>query len=128
MLASLSLANAQPQNAMLGIWYSTGQPFDPNVVSLTDFRADGTFTAEFRKYDGCRVTFDQRESGTWTTGAGSKRMITLKVNGQPAYFDDEYKIEQLTDAEQRIYSAKLNYVFVEQRVQKFQFPACYYGV
>jgi hypothetical protein len=39
----------------VGIWYSGNQPDEPGVLSLIEFREDGTFREEFRKCEDGNV-------------------------------------------------------------------------
>ena len=126
MLGVPAIAGAAPST--IGIWYGEGQPDDPKVLQLIEFRANGTFVAEFRKYDGCKVLYRQRESGTWTVDGTRKRMITQRIDGQPADFDDSYTIDRLTQTEQRVRHEPDGFAFDMKRVEKFEFPTCFYGV
>jgi hypothetical protein len=59
LMATLLAAPASAEPSFVGIWYSGTQPDEPGVLSLMEFRADGTFREEFRKcQDGTVVGFD----------------------------------------------------------------------
>ena len=111
--------------SLSGIWYGEGQPDDPNIVYLDYFGADGNFISEFRKYERCTVVEDHIESGTWTSKGNVQSLVTTEINGAPVHFEHAYTIEKLTDTQ---VSARLlgnGYLFVEQRIDRFEFPNCF---
>jgi hypothetical protein len=114
--------------SLAGIWYGEGQPDDPNIVYLDYFGSDGTFISEFRKYEGCKVIEDHVESGTWTSKGKVQYLVTTQINGKPAHFEHSYTIELLTDTQVRARLQMNGYLFVEQRIDRFQFPNCFRGV
>ena len=112
---------------LVGIWYSPFQPDEPNVMSLIEFRADGTFREEFRKCaDGNFVGY-QTESGTWSVTGDIEQLVSNQINGDAAKVEGNYKILILTDTERRIRLDPQGYVFVGHRVDKFEFPDCATG-
>lgn len=131
-LASLGLvANAAPLNAaptFVGIWFSPFQPDEDGVMSLIEFRADGTFREEFRKCNGGDYVGYQTESGTWSVDGDVEHLISDRINGDPASSASDYKIIVLTDSERRIRLEPQGYVFIAHRVQKFEFPDCASGI
>ncbi|MDE2475719.1 MAG: lipocalin family protein [Alphaproteobacteria bacterium] len=131
-LASLGLvANAVPLNAaptLVGIWFSPFQPDEDGVMSLIEFRADGTFREEFRKCNGGDYVGYQTESGTWSVAGDVEHLISDRINGDPASSASDYKIILLTDSERRIRLEPQGYVFIAHRVQKFEFPDCASGI
>lgn len=131
-LASLGLvANAGPLNAaptLVGIWFSPFQPDEDGVMSLIEFRADGTFREEFRKCDGGDYVGYQTESGTWSVAGDVEHLVSDRINGDPASSASDYKIILLTDNERRIRLDPQGYVFIGHRVQKFEFPDCASGI
>lgn len=131
-LASLGLvANAVPLNAaptLVGIWFSPFQPDEDGVMSLIEFRADGTFREEFRKCNGGDYVGYQTESGTWSVDGDVEHLISDRINGDPASSASDYKIILLTDSERRIRLEPQGYVFIAHRVQKFEFPDCASGI
>lgn len=131
-LASLALfANAAPLNAaptLVGIWFSPFQPDEDGVMSIIEFRADGTFREEFRKCDGGDYVGYQTESGTWSVDGDVEHLVSERINGDPANSASDYKIILLTDNERRIRLDPQGYVFVGHRVQKFEFPDCASGI
>jgi len=113
-------ALAEPN--FVGIWYSAYQPDEPNVISLIEFKADGTFYEEFRKCsDGDFVGY-QFESGTWSVMDGIERVMVKMINGDAANVEDTYAVELLTDSERRIRMD--DRTFVSHRVERFEFPQC----
>jgi hypothetical protein len=127
LAAAATFALAGPvsaQTSMVGIWYSPFQPDEPNVMSLIEFNADGTFHEEFRKCaDGDFVGY-QTESGTWSVMGDVEHLKADQINGSAATAEADYTILMLTDAERRIRMDPQGYVFVGHRVLKFDFPDC----
>jgi len=127
-VAALGLAGfAMPVAAeptFVGIWYSAFQPDEPNVMSLIEFRNDGTFHEEFRKCENGDYVGYQTESGTWSVEGGIEHITADMINGTPAQIEDTYAIESLSDSERRIRLDPQGYVFIGHRVAKFEFPSC----
>lgn len=126
LLASASSFSAQP--TLVGIWFSPYQPDEDGVMSLIEFRSDGTFREEFRKCDGDDYVGYQTESGTWSVDGDTEHLVADKINGDPANSASDYKIILLTDHERRIRLDPQGYVFVGHRVQTFDFPDCPSGI
>ena len=57
---------------VIGIWFSPFQPDEDGVMSLIEFRSDGTFREEFRKCDGGDYIGYQTEIGH-LVGGGRRR-------------------------------------------------------
>jgi hypothetical protein len=130
LAAVMSCVFAMPSAAdptLVGIWYSPFQPDEPNVMSLIEFRADGTFREEFRKCDGGNFVGYQTESGTWSVTGDIEQIIADQINGDAAKVEGSYKILILTDTERRIRLDPQGYVFIGHRVQNFEFPDCATG-
>ncbi len=114
--------SAEP--TLIGIWYSPYQPDEPNVMSLIEFRSDGTFNEEFRKcQDGDYIGY-QTESGTWSVDGDVEHISADSINGDPATAEAKYRIVLLTDTERRIRMDPEGLVFVGHRVTRFEFPKC----
>jgi len=129
LLIALTLATpALAQPSFVGIWYSPNQPDEPNVMSLIEFAADGTFREEFRKCDNGTVAGFQTESGTWLVKDGLERLMVTMVNGEAAHINGIYRVVLLTDTERRIRMEPDGLEFVSHRVSKFEFPDCPSGV
>ena len=109
---------------LVGIWYSPFQPDEPNVMSLIEFRADGTFREEFRKCDAGNFVGYQTESGTWSVTGDIEQLVSDQINGDSAKVEGTYKILTLTDTERRIRLDPQGYVFIGHRVESFKFPDC----
>jgi hypothetical protein len=125
VLAMLIAPPAIAEPTFVGIWYSAFQPDEPGVMSLIEFKADGTFYEEFRKCVAGEFVGYQTESGTWTFMDGIERTVIKTINGDPAQSEDTYAVELLTDNERRI---RLDdQVFVSHRVSNFEFPHCATG-
>ena len=118
-------AGAEPN--FVGIWLSTGQPDEPGVMSLIEFKADGTFREEFRRCEKGEVVGFQTQSGTWTFENGIERTRTDMINGEPAQVEDVYKVELLTGTQRRVRMESMNLVFSSVRVKEFDFPDCATG-
>ena len=125
-LGSPGFLNAEP--SLVGIWFSPFQPDEDGVMSLIEFRADGTFREEFRKCDGGDFIGYQTETGTWSVDGDVEHMVANTINGDQAMTAVDYKIELLTDYERRIRLDPQGYVFIGHRVQKFEFPECASGI
>lgn len=125
LFASGSLA-AEP--TLVGIWFSPFQPDEDGVMSLIEFRADGTFREEFRKCDAGDYVGYQTESGTWSIAGDVEHLVADKINGDSANSASDYTIILLTDNERRIRLDPQGYVFVGHRVQRFEFPDCASGI
>ena len=126
LFASGASLGAEP--TLVGIWFSPFQPDEDGVMSLIEFRSDGTFREEFRKCDGGDYVGYQTESGTWSIDGDVEHLVADKINGDPANSASDYKILLLTDNERRIRLDPQGYVFVGHRVQKFDFPDCASGI
>ena len=129
LMAALSCAaplRAQP--SFVGIWYSANQPDEPDVMSMIEFKADGTFYEEFRKCENGSVVGYQFESGTWSVMDGIERLRVDRMNGSAVRIEGTYEIEALTESERRIRMVPEGLVFISHRVSKFEFPDCPSGV
>jgi len=108
--------------SFIGIWYSAFQPDEPGVLSLIEFKDDGTFYEEFRKCVNGEFVGYQFESGTLTLMDNIERIVVDMINGDAAKVEDTYAVEYLSDTERRIRMD--DHVFVSHRVAKFDFPNC----
>jgi Lipocalin-like domain len=127
LAAAATLALIRPlyaQSSMVGIWFSPFQPDEPNVMSVIEFSADGTFHEEFRKCDNGDFVGYQTESGTWTVTGDVEHIRADQINGSTATAEADYKILMLSDTERRIRMDPQGYVFIGHRVTKFDFPDC----
>ncbi len=120
---------AAPQPTLVGNWYGIGQPSDPDVFYIDSYHADGTFNSEYRKCVKGKLDYQQTQSGKWTYRGGVLTMNANMIDGKPGTFDHSYTIESLTFTE---FQARLhdptNYLYVQNRIPKFEFPPCYLGV
>jgi hypothetical protein len=121
-----SLSSAEP--TLVGIWFSPFQPDEDGVMSLIEFRADGTFREEFRKCDAGDYIGYQTESGTWSLEGEVEHIVADMINGDRAQTAADYQIVLLTDNERRIRLDPQGLVFIAHRVQKFEFPDCANGI
>jgi hypothetical protein len=120
-------AYASGEPSLVGIWYSAGQPDEPNVMSLIEFMADGTFREEFRKCEDGKTVGFQFQSGTWSVENGVEHTVTTMINGEASKVEDIYRIDLLTDTQRRIRMEPQGYVFSSLRVSEFTFPDCASG-
>ena len=98
------------------------------MLSLIEFRADGTFREEFRKCEGGTVVGLQSESGTWTVKDGIERLTVDMLNGDATKIEGTYTVLRLTEGERHVRMEPEGHVFVSHRVAKFEFPDCPSGV
>jgi len=123
-------ANAAPAadtSLFVGNWYGVGEPDDPSISYIDSYRADGTFNSEFRKCVRGEVVWSQTETGKWSIKDGVLRMISDTIDGKPEVFDNSYTIELATATEFHARLHDLDFLFVERRIPKFEFPPCYVG-
>jgi hypothetical protein len=128
--ATLSSADAAPAiatSSFVGNWYGVGEPDDPSISYIDAYHADGSFNAEFRKCEHGEVVWRQTETGKWTVANGVLRMISDTIDGKPERFDNSYTIESLTPNEFRVRLHDPDFLFIERRIEKFEFPPCYVG-
>src|SRR5262245_66678244 len=97
--AAVYSAPALAEPTFVGIWYSANQPDEPSVMSLIEFRADGTFREEFRKCENGTVAGYQFESGTWAVMDGMERLVVDKVYGDSTPIEAIYLAELLTNSD-----------------------------
>jgi hypothetical protein len=128
-LTLLLLTAAAPAPAALtGIWFGKGQPDDPEIVFIDFFGANGSFIAEFRKYEGCRIVWQQVESGTWRMRGDIQVVRKTSVNGKAIDVEEEYRVESVTPTELRTRHVPTGFAFLEKRIARFEFPNCNAGV
>jgi hypothetical protein len=129
VIAAVCLAApARAQPTFVGIWYSANQPDEPDVMSLIEFKLDGTFYEEFRKCENGSVVGYQFESGTWSLLDDIERLKVDRLNGNPVQIEGTYRVELLTETERRIRMQPEGLLFVSHRVSRFEFPDCPNGV
>ena len=129
-LTAALLMGAAPQvdpDFFVGHWYGIGEPDDPAVSYIDSYRADGTFSAQFRKCVRGEEVWRQTSSGTWTVKDGVLRMISDTIDGRPELFDNSYTLEFASGDEFRARLHSPDFLFIERRIAKFEFPPCYVG-
>jgi hypothetical protein len=128
LLASSSLAAPAPAPTLVGNWYGIGEPDDPDIFYIDSYASDGTFHSEYRKCEKGKLVYQQTQSGKWNYRGGVLTMNANMINGKPGVFDHSYTIEELTPTE---FKARMHgptpFLFVENRIPKFEFPPCYLG-
>ena len=128
--AVLPLAHAAPgatTSPFVGFWYGVGEPDDPSISYIDSYRADGTFNSEFRKCERGEVVWRQTETGKWSIARGVLRMVSETIDGKKANFDNSYTIEATMAGEFHARLHDPDFLFVERRIAKFEFPPCYVG-
>jgi hypothetical protein len=128
LMATLLATPAFAEPSFVGIWYSGNQPDEPGVLSLIEFKEDGTFREEFRKCENGMVVGFQTESGTWSLKDGIERLRVDMLNGEAAQIDGVYTVMKLTDTERHVRMEPDGHLFVSHRVSAFEFPDCPSGV
>jgi hypothetical protein len=129
-LAASCAAEAAPAvetSVLVGIWYGVGEPDDPSISYIDSYHADGTFNSEFRKCVRGEVVWHQTETGRWSVKNGVLRMISDTIDGKPEVFDNSYTIELAGPDEFQARLHDPDFLFVERRIPKFEFPPCYVG-
>ncbi len=116
-----------PASAIVGNWYGVGEPDDPSISYIDAYAADGTFHSEFRKCVRNEVVWRQTETGKWSVRDGVLRMISITIDGKPDVFDNSYTIECSAPNEFRARLHDVSFLFIEKRIDKFEFPPCYVG-
>lgn len=127
MATVLVTAAAGAESSLIGNWYGVGEPDDPNISYIDSYNADGTFHSEFRRCEHGEVVWRQTETGKWTVNNGVLRMISDTIDGKPDRFDNSYRIELTTANEFHARLMQPDFLFVEKRIAKFEFPPCYVG-
>ena len=130
LFTALPLAHAAPAantSPFVGFWYGVGEPDDPSISYIDAYRADGTFNSEFRKCEKGEVVWRQKETGKWSFARGVLRMISETIDGKKSTFDNSYTIETSMADEFRARLHAPDFLFVEKRIAKFEFPPCYVG-
>ena len=111
----------------VGIWYGVGEPDDETISYIDFYHPDGTYNSEFRKCVRNEVVWHQTASGHWSVRNGALRMIADKIDGKPDHYDNSYTIEGIAPNEFRARLQSNGFLFVEKRIDKFEFPPCYIG-
>ena len=128
MLAASGQAAPASAPSLVGFWYGMGEPGDPEVFYIDAFGPDGKFNAEYRKCEKGKLIYSQTQSGTWSVADGVLTINSTIINGKPGKFDHSYTIEMLSATEFHARLHDPDFLFIEKRVPKFEFPDCYYGV
>jgi len=111
----------------VGNWYGVGEPDDPSISYIDAYSADGTFHSEFRKCEGTQVVWHQTETGKWSLANGVLRMVSDTIDGKPDRLENLYTVEVASGDEFRARLHTPNFLFIERRLPKFEFPPCYVG-
>ena len=111
----------------IGNWYGVGEPDDPSISYIDSYSADGTFHSEFRKCQRGEVVWRQTETGKWSVAKGVLTMISDTIDGKPERFDNSYRLEFADSGEFHARLMRPDYLFIEKRLAKFEFPPCYVG-
>ena len=114
-------------SALVRFWYGVGEPDDPSISYIDAYAADGTFHSEFRKCVRNEVVWRQTETGKWSVTNGVLRMVSVTIDGKPDVFDNSYTVEFSGPNEFRARLHNPDFLFIEKRIDKFEFPPCYVG-
>ena len=127
---AVSEGSAAPSQAptIVGFWYGIGEPGDPAVMYVDAFHPDGRFDAMYGKCEKAQLVNQQTQSGTWKLEDGVLTINSTVINGKPDRFDHSYTVELLSATEFHARLRERDFLFVERRVPKFEFPPCYLGV
>ena len=120
-------AHGADTSVFVGNWYGVGEPDDPSISYIDSYHADGTYHSEFRKCVGTQVVWHQTATGKWSMTNRVLRMVADTVDGKPDRFENSYTIESVTDDEFRARLHAPDFLFIEKRIAKFEFPPCYVG-
>src|SRR5205085_12527257 len=101
------------------------EPDDPTISYIDSYGADGRFHSEFRKCEHGEVVWRQTETGKWTLNNGVLRMISDTIDGKPDIFDNSYRIEFTAPNEFHARLLQQDFLFIEKRTAKLEFPPCY---
>jgi len=103
--------------SLAGDWYGEGyQPlWHEDAQWLMHLAPDGAYAIDFRRYRDCRLTLEQKESGTWSLGT-EFRTITTKVNGRATRYENDYRIGPITEREFHITLTATGQNYTERRV------------
>jgi len=92
VLAALLMSGAvhAAEKSIVGDWYEEAVYGGYRTISIAHFRADGTFTVDFRR---CLQPgeLDSTDTGTWTYAGGTLRMITETRNGFWTFDMEDYQ-------------------------------------
>ena len=127
MLLLAQSAEGADASFFVGNWYGVGEPDDPSISYIDSYHADGTFNSEFRKCERGEVVWHQTETGKWSLANGVLRMVSDTIDGKPDRFENSYTIELASGDEFRARLHMPNFLFIERRLPKFEFPPCYVG-
>ena len=124
---ALLLGGAAPAPALVGIWRNDSHPRDTSVLSLTEYRADGSFVARYRRYNNCDVTWSQTESGTWSMAGNINTVTTKKIDGKDVAYVHQFGVEVLSAQQYRARDLASGQLSVETRVPSGALPRCFQG-
>ena len=111
----------------VGVWFSTGQPHDPEMITRDQFNADGTFRFEHRKYRDCELVYRAVEEGHWAQDGNILTTDIESINGAPVSYSHRYRYEAKDENEMHLYHFELDYLYVERRDENFQSRDCWAG-
>ncbi len=127
MFVFVQSAQSADVSFFVGNWYGVGEPDDPSISYIDAYNADGTFHSEFRKCERGEVVWHQTETGKWSLSNGVLRMVSDTIDGKPDRFENSYTVELASGDEFRARLHTPNFLFIERRLPKFEFPPCYVG-
>ena len=120
-------APSQPPT-IVGFWYGIGEPGDPDTFYVDAFHPDGKFNGMYAKCEKGKLINQQTQAGTWKLEDGVLTINSTVIDGKPGKFDHSYDVELLTATEFHARLQDIDFLFIERRIPKFEFPPCYLGV
>jgi hypothetical protein len=133
LVALLATADDPVAGKLVGYWF--GENFQPSIhgylQALVQHHPDGTFEAEFRRYEACKLVIRDREAGSWAIVNGTVHQVTRSIEGRAVDPDrdpsltDDYEVLTL---DERVYENRhiaSGAIFKLRRVDaSFTFPKC----
>lgn len=125
LIGMLLAANGAATQDLTGRWYGEGYQGRRYLHHLSERKANGEFSAEFREYDDCKLVAQHAEVGHWSMKDGIYTVLTVLVDGKLARFIDAYTVESADDLVMRYRHTKNGRLYIGRRVgADFEWPAC----
>jgi hypothetical protein len=116
-------------SAAVGIWYGQDDEQMEGVLLqyVTEYRSDGTYTADFRHYRFCVLAGQWIEEGTWQREENRLLAFPRRAGGLPVAPGrvNEYVVESESPTLLQYRHLGTGILFLERRVgPSFTFPDC----
>lgn len=124
LMAVLSVA-ATAQD-LVGRWYGEGYQHRVYMHWLVDRRPDGSFSAEFRRYEDCKLVMQQQEVGRWRLEGNTYSTQTHVIDGRMVFFRDSYILQSVENGVMSYMHMASGTKFSARRVggEFFDWPVC----